>query len=129
DVYKRQTVEVGTHKLRVAIAHGLQHVDTVLERVREAKRVGAELPYHFIEVMACAGGCVGGGGQPYGITDELRQARGKGLYKDDMQHSVRCSHENPSILRLYKEFLGQPLSATSERLLHTHYTPRLEYRR
>jgi len=126
---KESSVTVGTATVRVAIAHGLGNVDTVLERVRAARRSGAELPYHFIEVMACPGGCVGGGGQPYGITDELRQARGKGLYKDDAQHSVRCSHENPNIMRLYKEFLGKPLSEKSEHLLHTHYTARLEYKR
>jgi len=126
---KESSVTVGTATVRVAIAHGLGNVDTVLERVRAAQRSGAELPYHFIEVMACPGGCVGGGGQPYGITDELRQARAKGLYKDDAQHSVRCAHENPGILRLYKEFLGKPLSEKSEHLLHTHYTARREYRR
>lgn len=129
DGIKESTVQVGDTAVRVAIAQGLGNVDTVIDRVRSAREKGEELPYHFIEVMACPGGCVGGGGQPYGITDKLRADRADGLYKDDQQHTVRCSHTNPNILRLYKDFLGEPLSEKSEHLLHTRYTARKEYKR
>jgi NADH-quinone oxidoreductase subunit G len=87
------------------------------------------MPYQFVEVMACPGGCVGGGGQPYGVTDELRKARAKGLYSEDTAGLWRCSHDNPYIQQLYKEFLGAPLSEKSHHLLHTHYTPRPTYQR
>ena len=87
------------------------------------------MPYHFIEVMACPGGCVGGGGQPYGVTDALRKARAKGLYTDDSTGLWRCSHENPYIQTLYEDFLGKPLGEVSEKLLHTSYTPRPLYQK
>ena len=85
------------------------------------------MPYHFIEVMACPGGCVGGGGQPYMVTDELRIKRAEALYEHDNKKEVRCSHQNPYIKRLYKEFLGKPLSEKSEKLLHTKYKARPVY--
>ncbi len=123
---KECTVQINGTEVRVAVAHGLANVETVLNRVREAKANGEELPYHFIEVMACPGGCVGGGGQPYGVTDELRVARAKGLYQDD-EHRIRYSHENPYVKQLYEEFLGHPLSEKSHKLLHTHYEARPVY--
>jgi NADH-quinone oxidoreductase subunit G len=87
------------------------------------------MPYDVIEVMACPGGCVGGGGQPYGVTDELRKQRAKGLYTEDGAGIWRCSHENPYILKLYADFLGKPLSEKSHQLLHTHYHQRPQYQR
>jgi NADH-quinone oxidoreductase subunit G len=77
--------------------------------------------------MACRGGCISGGGQPYGSTDEVRAKRIAGMYKDDANNALRCSHENPSVQALYKEYLGKPLSEKSHRLLHTHYQPRPLY--
>ena len=68
---KEGTIPIGPHNVKVAVAHGLSNVEIVLNKIREAKKNNEELPYHFIEVMACPGGCVGGGGQPYGVTDEL----------------------------------------------------------
>ncbi len=124
---KESTVNVAGHEVRIAVAHGLGHVGTVMQRVRDALAAGTEPPYHFIEVMACPGGCVGGGGQPYGITDAVREARGKGLYGDDERCTLRCSHENPEVKVLYDEFLKAPLSHRSHELLHTHYTPRPKY--
>jgi iron-only hydrogenase group A len=126
---KETEVEAGGKKLKIAIAHGLSNVEYVLNKVREAKRKGGEMPYHFIEVMACPGGCVGGGGQPYMVTDELRMKRAKVLYEDDKNKEVRCSHQNPYIKRLYTEFLEKPLSEKSEKLLHTTYKGRPVYRR
>jgi NADH-quinone oxidoreductase subunit G len=115
--------------IKLAVAHGLSNVDKVINRVREAKQKGEPLPYHLIEVMACTGGCVGGGGQPYGSTDGLRQARAAGLYADDRSQARRKSHENPFIQKLYDEFLGEPLGHKAHELLHTTYTPRPLYQR
>ena len=115
--------------LRLAVAHGLKNVDTVIDKIREAREKGEEPPYHLVEVMACSGGCIGGGGQPYGTTPGLRAARAAGLYADDRSQARRKSHQNPFIQKLYDEFLGGPLSHTSHELLHTTYTPRPVYQR
>jgi NADH-quinone oxidoreductase subunit G len=127
-VKEGKTVIAG-HEVRFAVAHGLGNVETLLTRVREARDAGTEPPYHFIEVMACPGGCVGGGGQPYGVTDKLRAKRAAGLYQEDQAGLWRCSHDNPYIQELYRDFLGEPLGEKSEQLLHTSYTPRPEYKR
>ena len=126
---KETEIEVAGKKIRIAIAHGLGNVEIVLDKVRTAKKNNQEPPYHFIEVMACPGGCVGGGGQPYMVTDELRLKRAKVLYQDDNDKQVRCSHQNPYIKRLYTEFLEKPLGPKPEKLLHTKYTPRPIYKR
>ncbi|HRZ66902.1 MAG TPA: NADH-dependent [FeFe] hydrogenase, group A6 [Candidatus Omnitrophota bacterium] len=126
---KEAEIDVGGKKIRVAVAHGMANVEYVLNKVREAKKAGKEMPYHFIEVMACPGGCIGGGGQPYMVTDEVRMMRAKVLYEDDKSKAVRCSHQNPYIKRLYKEFLEKPLSEKSEKLLHTTYKGMPIYRR
>jgi NADH-quinone oxidoreductase subunit G len=107
----------------------LSNVEQVLDKIRAAEASGGELPYHFIEVMACPGGCLAGGGQPYGVTDELRTKRAAGLYDEDHSGLWRCSHNNPYIKQLYTEFLGEPLGHKSHDLLHTTYTPRPEYKR
>jgi NADH-quinone oxidoreductase subunit G len=122
-------VQVNEHSVKVAVAHGLSNVESVLAEVRQAKAEGRETPFHFIEVMACPGGCVGGGGQPYGITDETRQLRGDGLYLDDAEKPIRYSHENPSVKALYAEFLKDAGGRQSHTLLHTTYKPRPEYKR
>lgn len=126
---KEGVLEVAGKQVKIVVAHGLGNVEWVINKVREAKQKGEAPPWHFIEVMACPGGCVGGGGQPYGVTDELRLARAKGLYQEDRAGMWRCSHDNPYIEKLYKEFLGAPLSEKSHHLLHTHYTPRPLYQR
>lgn len=122
-------VDVKGTKLRVAIAHGMANVSTLLDEIREARDTGKEPPYHFIEVMACRGGCVAGGGQPYATTDEVRAQRIAGLYTDDEQSAIRCSHQNPEIQQIYKEYLGAPLSEKSHHLLHTTYTERRIYKK
>ncbi len=126
---KETSIDIDGTIIKIAVAHGLGNVECVLNKIKEAKINGKELPYHFVEVMACPGGCVGGGGQPYGVTDEIRKARANGLYKDDQESEVRCSHENPFIKQLYSEFLGEPLSEKAHHLLHTKYVPRPEYRK
>jgi NADH-quinone oxidoreductase subunit G len=108
-------------KIRIAVAHQMGNIAAVLDKIRAAKQAGQETPYHFVEVMACRGGCVGGGGQPYGCTDEIRAQRSAGLYQDDEQSSYRCSHHNPFITQVYKEFLGDPNGHKAHELLHTHY--------
>jgi len=126
---KEGVVNVGGAQVRVAVAHGLANVETVLDRVREARKRGEESPYHFIEVMACPGGCIGGGGQPYGVDDERRKLRIAGLYQDDSDCQIRHSHENPEVIKLYEDFLGKPLGPKAHDLLHTRYTARPLYKR
>ncbi len=126
---KEGTVMVGDKPVRVAVAHGLANVEQVLDRVRAARKSGGETPYHFIEVMACPGGCIGGGGQPYGVDNERRKLRIAGLYQDDRDTILRHSHENPEVIRVYDEFLGQPLGERAHELLHTRYTARPLYKR
>jgi iron-only hydrogenase group A len=126
---KEGTIPVENFTVKVAVAHGLSNVEYVLNKVREAKAAGREVPYHFIEVMACPGGCVGGGGQPYGVTDELRAARAAGLYQDDREHQIRYSHENPYVKKLYKDFLGEPCGEKAHHLMHNKYEAIPEYRK
>ena len=138
DGIKTAEVEIAGKKVRIAVAHGTGNVEAVLQEVREAKEKGLETPYHFIEVMACRGGCVAGGGQPRalipgqpkprGITDDIRKKRAKGLHNEDKKMGVRMSHKNESIKTLYKEFLGKPGSGKSHELLHTSYEIRSTYR-
>jgi NADH-quinone oxidoreductase subunit G len=121
---KEGTVAVGDYNVRVAVAHGLSNVEYVMGRVRKAKAAGEEPPYHFIEVMACPGGCVGGGGQPYGSVIADRARRGQGLYREDKGMAKRQSHENPGVALIYEKFLDHPGSEKSHQLLHTCYFER-----
>lgn len=105
--------------LKVAVAHGLGNARKVIERIR-----AGQADYHFIEVMTCPGGCIGGGGQPRMTDNDVRKARIAAIYREDEGRSLRKSHENPAVQQLYKEFLGQPLGEKSHRLLHTKYATR-----
>ena len=124
---REASIDIQGTEVRVAVAHSVSNVSKVLERVKEAKAKGEELPYHFIEVMACPGGCISGGGQPYGTTNAVRRKRIKGLYSDDSKQKMRQSHHNTAIKELYESFLGEPLSEKSHQYLHTSYTPRPVY--
>ena len=126
---KEMTTSIGGHEVRIAVAHGLANVEQVINRVRDAEEAGEEPPYHFIEVMACPDGCVGGGGQAWNVTEETRRKRAEGLRAIDRGRPVRMSHRNPEVKALYEEFLGEPLGETAKRLLHTSYSPRSQYRR
>ncbi|MFP4493397.1 MAG: NADH-dependent [FeFe] hydrogenase, group A6 [Puniceicoccaceae bacterium] len=126
---KTATVDVAGTEVRVAVAHGLGNVEKLLLEVRRARDAGEPPPYHFIEVMACPGGCIGGGGQPYGVSDDVRRRRMEGLLAGDQAMTLRFSHENPDIGRLYDDFLGEPLRGRAHDLLHTRYEPRPSYRR
>ena len=129
DGIKEMQVTLDGRTIRVAVAHGLGHVEKVLDRVRAAHEEGAPMPYDFIEVMACPGGCIGGGGQAWNVSDRVRRQRAAGLLKEDRVQQVRASYANPWIKKLYGEFLGAPLSEKARDLLHTRYQPRPEYLR
>ncbi len=103
-------------ELKVAVCHGLANTRKLLEYI---KLHGT--PYHFVEVMTCPGGCIGGGGQPRYTDDSVRLKRIAGIYAEDEGKKMRKSHENPDIKKLYEEFLGAPLGEKSHHLLHTHY--------
>ena len=105
--------------LKVAVAHGLGNARKVIERV-----LAGEAEYHFVEIMTCPGGCIGGGGQPRLTTDAVRQARIDAIYREDEGKELRKSHENPEITQLYQEYLGTPLGERSHHLLHTRYKAR-----
>jgi NADP-reducing hydrogenase subunit HndD len=109
-------------ELKVAIAHGLVNANKVMKLVKEGKA-----PYHFIEIMACPGGCIGGGGQPIPTNLEIRTKRMNAIYSEDEHMVLRKSHENPEIISIYKEFLDKPNSHKSHELLHTHYVERDDY--
>jgi NADH-quinone oxidoreductase subunit G len=118
---KEASVHIGGKEIRVAVAHQMGNIAQVLETVKKAKAEGKEVPWHFIEVMACRGGCIGGGGQPYGCTDEVRKMRIRGIYDADEASEYRCSHQNPFIKQVYAEFLEKPGGHKAHELLHTHY--------
>ena len=126
---KSAAVDIEGTEVRVAVAHGLGNVERLLLEVRRAREAGSPPPYHFIEVMACPGGCIGGGGQPYGVSDELRRQRIQGLLDGDRGMPLRFSHDNPEIRTLYSEFLGEPLGEKAHRLLHAQYKARPAYRK
>jgi iron only hydrogenase large subunit-like protein len=105
-------------ELKVGVAHGLGNAKKIIEAVKAGET------FHFIEVMTCPGGCIGGGGQPRFTTDAVRKKRIEAIYKEDEGKKLRKSHENPDITKVYKEFFGNPLSEVSHHLLHTKYTKR-----
>ena len=109
-------------ELRTVTAHGLTNAKYVMERVKSGEGV-----YHFIEIMACPGGCIGGGGQPIPTNMAIRKKRAEAIYMEDSGKPLRKSHENPEVIAIYKEFLGEPLSHKSHELLHTHYKARNRY--
>ena len=103
--------------MHVGIAHGLGNARKLLNEIKEGKS-----EFHAIEIMACPGGCIGGGGQPlHHGNSELLKARTHALYEEDRNKPLRKSHENPYILKLYEEYLGKPMSEKAHHLLHTHY--------
>lgn len=120
DGVKEATVEVAGLELKAAITSGLGNARKLLEKIKKG-----EAEYHAIEIMACPGGCLNGGGQPY-IKDDtsILEKRKDAIYRDDSNNAVRKSHQNPDIIKLYDEFLGEPGSHKAHELLHTKYTAR-----
>jgi iron-only hydrogenase group A len=104
-------------EVKVAVAHGLSNAGTLMTELREGRR-----SYHFVEIMTCPGGCIGGGGQPRFTDDAVRKARIQAIYREDEGRELRASHHNPGVAQLYAEFLGSPLGEKSHHLLHTHYS-------
>ena len=129
---KTANININGTELKVAVASGMKNAKVLLEEVKNGTS-----PYHFIEIMGCPGGCINGGGQPYvkpmflpneddDILETYRAKRAAVLYAEDERQSVRQSHNNKDIQKLYKEFLGEPLSELSEKLLHTSYNAHRE---
>ncbi len=120
DGIRSATIDFNGVELNIGIAHGLRNARKLLDEVREGKS-----KFHAIEVMACPGGCIGGGGQPFHHGDsEVLEKRAAALYTADQCKAIRKSHENPSIIKLYEEFLGKPGSELAHKLLHTEYFPK-----
>ena len=116
---KEAEVDLDGNKVKVAIANGLKNARVILDKIR-----AGDCEYQFVEIMCCPGGCIGGGGQPWGTTKATKEARMAGLYQADRELPIRQSHKNPAVKALYDEFLGKPLSHKSHELLHTHYHPK-----
>jgi len=117
---KTAEVPVAGMKVKVAVAHGLKNARALLDDI-----AAGNSSYHFIEVMACPGGCIGGGGQPVLPDWNKKMARNKSLYTEDLRLPERKSHQNAEVNALYKEFLGKPAGHLSHELLHTHYGARV----
>ncbi|PKP43018.1 MAG: ferredoxin [Bacteroidetes bacterium HGW-Bacteroidetes-10] len=109
-------------ELKCAVAHGLVNAKKVMDSIKSGKA-----NYHFIEFMACPGGCLGGGGQPIPTSPEIRKRRAEAIYAEDAGMPLRKSHQNPEIVKIYKDFLGKPLGEKSHHLLHTKYVPRKRF--
>ena len=108
--------------LKLAVVYGTANAGRLLEKIKNGEK-----QYHFVEVMTCPGGCIGGGGQPKDTEwkgDTLIKARIQSLYERDRQMNIRCSHQNEELIRLYEEFYGRPLSHLAEQMLHTFYVDR-----
>lgn len=112
---KEAVVDIDGTKIRVAVANGLENAVQVLKHKED---------YHFIEIMTCPGGCIGGGGQPISDIENILEARMAGIYATDQNREIRKSHENPAVMKIYEEFFGEPNGEKAHQLLHTHYTNR-----
>lgn len=124
---KEASVTIGDLTLKAAVAHGLGNARKLLDKIK-----AGEAEYHFVEVMACPGGCVNGGGQPIQPSCvrswvDLRAERAKAIYQEDREMPIRKSHENKKMMKLYEEYFGEPGSHKSHKLLHTHYVKRENY--
>ncbi len=125
---KKATVNIAGNDIKVVAASGLANAQKIMEEIKNGKA-----DYQFVEIMACPGGCVMGGGQPIKSSKirrevDVRKLRAEALYSIDEKSVIRKSHENPTINKIYKEFLGRPGSEKAEELLHTHYTERPKYK-
>lgn len=125
---KRAEIEIGDKKVKVVVAHGLANAQTIMEEIKSGKA-----DYQFVEIMACPGGCITGGGQPIKsakIQEEVdvHKKRAEAMYSIDEKSVIRKSHENPVLKQIYKEFLGEPNGELAHKLLHTHYSKKDKYR-
>jgi len=122
DGVREASLTLGGREVRLAVAHSLGAAAQVLERIKSG-----EAEYDLVEIMACPGGCLGGGGQPIPTNPEIRQKRTEAIYAEDADLPIRKSHMNPEIQKLYNDFLKEPLGELSHQLLHTTYTKRERY--
>jgi NADH-quinone oxidoreductase subunit G/NADP-reducing hydrogenase subunit HndD len=113
---KEAEVTIGENRIKVAVVHTLANAQIIMENIRKG-----ESDYHFIEIMACPGGCIGGGGQPLSTSPDIRKQRAAAIYECDTSAAIRKAHENPAVQELYATWLGKPLGEKSHHLLHTHY--------
>lgn len=113
---KEAAVPIGDLTVKIAVANTLSNARIMMDKIR-----AGEADYQFIEIMACPGGCIGGGGQPVPVCEETRLNRIAAIYECDQDSQIRKSHENPAVKELYDTWLGQPLGEKSHHLLHTHY--------
>lgn len=125
---KKAEVKIGEKEIKVAVAHGLANARKIMEETKEGK-----CDYTFVEVMACQGGCIMGGGQPIHnsktrMNIDIRGKRAEAMYSIDEKSVIRKSHENPILKTIYKEYIGKPGGKVAHKLLHTHYTPMEKYR-
>ncbi len=116
DSVKTTYLEIDGLKVGVAVCNGINNARKLVEEIKAGRD-----DLHFIEIMTCPSGCIGGGGQPYNADEEHLRARMQALYRIDQHSQLRNSHDNPDVRRLYEEFLGKPLGERSHQLLHTHY--------
>jgi iron only hydrogenase large subunit-like protein len=116
---KESKIKIKDHELHIMVVSGLANAQTVLKQI-----IAGEIKPHFVEIMACPGGCIGGGGQPQSDDPEIVAKRMKGIYSIDSHLPIRKSHENKSVLRLYEEFFESPISHKAHEYLHTHYKDR-----
>ena len=117
---REATIDFDGLPIRIGIAHGLGNARKLLEDIQSGKS-----HFHAIEIMSCPGGCIGGGGQPYHHSNsEILKKRQMAIYSEDGMKTLRKSHENPYIIKLYEEFLGHPMSEKAHHLLHTSYFDR-----
>lgn len=116
DGWKEASFDLAGTELKVAVASGLGNTRKLMEALRKG-----EVSYHFVEIMACPGGCVGGGGQPVRDGEELAEIRSDVLYGLDAANELRFSHENPSVLKCYEDYFEKPLSHRAHQLLHTDH--------
>ncbi len=116
---KEATVKIGDLDVNVAVVNGIGNVDPILEEIEKG-----ESKYHFVEVMTCPGGCINGGGQPIHNKPEKVKKRVQALYEIDSKMAMRQSHENPSVIKIYEEFFGEPNSHKAHEILHTTYVDR-----
>lgn len=119
---REATIIVGGKRIKVAIVNGLAQAKQLMQAIQSG-----ESEYHFVEIMGCPGGCIGGGGQPLSTDPEIKIKRASALYRQDMLKKVRKSHENPAVQELYRSFLGQPNGEKAHQLLHTHFQARDQY--
>ncbi|MHB8064962.1 MAG: iron hydrogenase small subunit, partial [Ruminiclostridium sp.] len=124
---KEATIELGGMKVKAAVASGLGNARKLLDSIK-----AGEAEYHFVEIMACPGGCVNGGGQPIQPSSvrswtDLRAERAKAIYEEDASLSIRKSHENPIVKEMYAKYFGEPGSHKAHKVLHTHYVARENY--